>query len=221
MSERLPLFPLGSVLFPGLLLPLHIFEERYRQLVRDLLEQPEEQRRFGVVTITQGHEVGAEALQETARVGCVAELRKVEQYDDGRYDITTTGTARFRVDTIDDSGSYLQADVTPLTDEEGDGAGAYVPGVTKLFQRYCELLRSLGARVQGPDELPDEPVHLSYLVGAAVVLDRHERQRLLEAPDGATRLRDELALLRREISVLQTWPALPGSELLNTDFSAN
>lgn len=221
MTERLPLFPLGSVLFPGLVLPLHIFEERYRRLVRDLLELPEGQRRFGVVAITQGHEVGAQALKETAGVGCVAEVRQVEPYDDGRYDIVTNGTTRFRLESIDDTGPYLQAEVAPLPDEEGAGAAAYVPGVTKLFQRYCELLQSLGASVQGPDELPDEPVHLSYLVAAAVILDRRERQRLLEATDGATRLHEELSMLRREISLLRNFPALPASELLTTEFSNN
>lgn len=221
MSERLPLFPLGSVLFPGLLLPLHIFEERYRQLVRDLLAQPEDQRRFGVVAITQGHEVGAQAVEETADVGCVAEVRQIDPHDDGRYDLVSTGTTRFRIESIDDSGPYLQADVTPLPEEEGEWAGAFVPGVAKLFERYCELLKSLGASVHGPEELPDEPVHLSYLVAAAVILDRHERQQLLEAPDGASRLRHELGLLRQEISVLQTFPALPASELLSTEFSTN
>lgn len=221
MSERLPLFPLGSVLFPGLLLPLHIFEDRYRRLVHDLLERPEEERRFGVVAITEGHEVGADALKETAAVGCVAELRDVETYDDGRYDIVTTGTTRFRVESVDDSQPYLQADVTALPEDEGDASGAYVPGVAKLFQRYCELLRSLGASVRGPDELPHEPVHLSYLVAAAAILDRHERQRLLEAGDATERLRDVLGLLRREISLLRAFQALPGSELLSTEFSNN
>ncbi len=221
MTERIPLFPLGSVLFPGLLLPLHIFEDRYRRLVQDLLDQPEDQRRFGVVAITLGHEVGTGAVQETAEVGCIAEVRQVEPYDDGRYDIVTTGTTRFRLEAVDDSLPYLQAEATPLPEEPGDDAGAYVAGVTTLFQRYCGLLRSLGARVQVPEELPDEPVQLSYLVGAAVILDRQEKQRLLAATDGAARLRYELGLLWREISVLQSMPALPASELLSTEFSRN
>lgn len=221
MDKRVPLFPLGSVLFPGLVLPLHIFEERYRQLVRDLLDRPEEERQFGVVAITQSHEVDPQAVKETAEIGCMAEVRQVESYDDGRFDIVTTGTSRFRVKSVDDSLAYLQADVALLSEEEGHGAGAYVPGVLTLFNRYCRLLRSLGASVQGPDELPEEPVHLSYLVAAAVILDRHERQRLLEVDDSAVRLRHELGLLWREISVLQHFPALPASELLSTQFSSN
>lgn len=221
MTERLPLFPLSSVLFPGLMLPLHIFEERYCRLVRDLLEQAEENQRFGVVMITRGHEVGAEAAQETAGIGCVAEIRQVDSDDEGHYDIVATGAGRFTIDAFDNSLPYLQADVTPLDEEEGEQAGAYVTGVSTLFQRYCGLLRSLGASVEGPDELPDEPVQLSYLVAAAVILDRHERQQLLEANDGARRLRQELGLLWREISVLQSIPALPASELLSTEFSVN
>lgn len=221
MNERLPLFPLGSVLFPGLVVPLHIFEERYRRLVRELLELPEEQRRFGAVAITEGHEVGAESLPKTAGVGCVAEIQEVETYDDGRYDIVTTGTTRFRLESVDDSLPYLQAEITPLSEEEGDEARAYVPGVCAFFHRYCRVLGSLSVSVEGPEELPEDPVQLSYLVGAAVVLDRHERQQLLEATDAAARLRHELTLLWRELSVLQNIPALPGSELLSTQFSSN
>lgn len=221
MDKRVPIFPLESVLFPGLVLPLHIFEERYRQLVRDLLDRPEEERQFGVVATTRGHEVGPQALEQAADIGCMAAVRQVEAYDDGRFDIVTTGTTRFRVEAVDDSMAYPQADVALLSEEEGHGAGAFVPGVLTLFDRYCRLLRALGASVQGPDELPDEPVHLSYLVAAAVILDRHERQRLLEVDESAARLRQELRLLWREISLLQRLPALPASELLSTEFSSN
>ena len=91
MSETLPLFPLGTVLYPGLLLPLHIFEERYRQLVRDLLDGPEP-RRFGVIAIRKGRETGVAGISSLHEIGCTATLRRVAEHDDGRFDLVTVGT---------------------------------------------------------------------------------------------------------------------------------
>jgi len=84
MPEMLPLFPLGAVLYPGMLLPLNIFEERYRQLVRDLLDQPEP-REFGVIAIRHGRETGIDGVSDLYEVGCTAEVRQVEEHEDGRY----------------------------------------------------------------------------------------------------------------------------------------
>ena len=86
MSERLPLFPLGTVLFPGLLLPLHIFDDCYRQLVHQLLDGPEP-RRFGVIAIRKGRETGIEGVSSLYEVGCTATLRETEEHDDGRFDL--------------------------------------------------------------------------------------------------------------------------------------
>src|SRR3954471_6672549 len=92
VTVRLPLFPLGTVLFPGVPLPLHIFEERYRLLVRDLMAIPEGQpRRFGVVAIREGREVGADGVRALYSVGCTAELRQVQQYSDRRFYIVSGG----------------------------------------------------------------------------------------------------------------------------------
>jgi len=128
VTERIPLFPLGAVLYPGLMLPLHIFEDRYRALVRDLVagrddqvgnqlgNQPNNEGApyFGVVAIRAGREVGAagvEGLSALHEVGCTAELRGVEEYEDGRDDIVTTGSRRFRLLGLDTYKAYLQAEV--------------------------------------------------------------------------------------------------------------
>src|ERR1043166_4285938 len=102
MAEKLPLFPLGTVLFPGLVLPLHIFEERYRRLVRGLLGEsgPDE---FGVVAIRKGRETGIDGVSSLYEVGCTATLRQVDSRDDGRFDLVTLGTQRFRLLGLDDS----------------------------------------------------------------------------------------------------------------------
>ena len=123
MTDTLPLFPLGTVLFPGLLLPLHIFEERYRQLVQDLLDGPEP-RRFGVIAIRKGRETGIEGVSSLYEVGCTATLRETEEHDDGGFDLVTVGTQRFRLDALDESRPYLQGEVEFLAEDEGDSAAA-------------------------------------------------------------------------------------------------
>src|ERR1700749_1711225 len=123
MGTMLPLFPLGAVLYPGLLLPLHIFEERYRQLVRDLQDGPEP-KRFGVIAIRQGRETGVDGIQALHEIGCTATLRQVKELEDGRYDIVTVGTERFRLTDLDDSRPYLQGQVDLLSEKTGDPAAA-------------------------------------------------------------------------------------------------
>jgi uncharacterized protein len=215
VTVRLPLFPLGSVLFPGVLLPLHIFEDRYRQLVRHLLAAPEESRSFGVVAIREGHEVGADGVRALYDVGCVARLRRVEPYEDGRFDLVTSGSARFRLDAVEDGGPYLEADVELLGEPEGADAEASAALVTLAFEEYLE---ALGSEVE---ELPADPGAVSYLVAAAAVLDLRVKQRLLEAPDTTTRLRTELALLRRETELFEMLPSLPAVDLTRTPASPN
>ena len=231
MTVRLPLFPLGTVLYPGLLLPLHIFEERYRTLVRDLTggrtgEQPEEGApTFGVIAIRQGREVGADGIRELHDVGCTAEIRRVEALPDGRFDLVTTGAQRFRLLKLDvDAAPYLVGEVEYLDEQvESDSDATVLAGsVARQYLAYRDQLLSLqgqAPRVRGP--LPAEPVVLSYLVAAAMVLDRQDKQDLLEAPDVAARLRSELALLRRERVMLTHLPSLPGADIAREAGSPN
>ena len=223
MSHRLPLFPLGTVLFPGLVLPLHIFEERYRTLVRELLELPEDERRFGVVAIRQGREVGADGVEALYDVGCVAHLRRAEGYDDGRFDIVSTGTARFRLQELDEQGPYLRGEVEVLPDQMGAAPEAPLldRAVRAAFVDYLAALsEATGDEIEVP-ELPDSPMVLGYLVAATTALDLDERQRLLAEPDGASRLRAELALLRRERTLLRHLSAAPAPELTRGPISPN
>lgn len=223
MSLRLPLFPLGLVLFPGLVLPLHVFEERYRLLVRELLELPEDERRFGVIAIRQGREVGADGIEALYDVGCVAHLRRTEAYEDGRFDIVTTGTARFRLGELDASGPYLAGQVEVLPDEMGDAPEAPLldRAVRAAFADYLVALAGAsGDEIEVPD-LPDSSLVLGFLVAATTALDLDERQRLLALADGGTRLRAELALLRREATLLRHLAAAPAPELVRGPISLN
>ena len=223
MPESLPLFPLGTVLLPGLVLPLHVFEERYRVLVRELLALPEEERRFGVIAIRQGREVGADGVQALYEVGCVAHLRRVEPYEDGRFDIVTTGTARFRLDALDEQGPYLTGEVEVLPDAMGDAPEAPLldrAGRAAFAGYLAALSEASGEEIELP-ELPDNPLVLGFLVAATTALDLDERQRLLALDDGVTRLRAELALLRRETTLLRHLSAAPAPELARGPISLN
>ena len=224
MPERLPLFPLGLVLLPGLLLPLHVFEERYRDLVRDLLELPEGARRFGVVAIREGREVGSDGVTALHEVGCVAQLRRVTPYEDGRFDIVATGAQRFRLTGLAEGASYATGLVEWLPDDLGqpDEAALLDRAVRTAFGTYVAALAE--ARGEEPEEVGDLPTDglvLSYVVAASVVVDLEDRQRLLAQPDGVARLRAELALLRREATLLRTLTALPAPELARSPVSPN
>ena len=223
MPDALPLFPLGLVLMPGLLLPLHVFEERYRLLVGELLELPEDQRQFGVVAIRQGREVGADGVTALHEVGCAAQVRRVTPYEDGRFDIVTTGARRFRLTDLDDSGPYLVGQVDWLPEDLGPEQEAALldRAVRAAFAAYlAELAQASGEELEVPD-LPSDPVVLSHLVAATVSVDLVDRQALLAEPDGRSRLRAELRLLRRETVLLHTLQAVPSPELARGPVSPN
>jgi Lon protease-like protein len=218
----MPLFPLGTVLFPGLVLPLHIFEDRYRQLVRDLLAKPEP-REFGVIAIRHGRETGIDGVSDLYEVGCTAEIREVEELEDGRFALVTVGSQRFRLKGLADPAPYLAADVDLLDDEVGDEAAAAlaVKPVQKAFLTYLAALADQrGVSFEVP-ELPDEPVLLSYLVAAAIVVDMQDKQRLLAAPDAVRRLAADRELLSREIRMLRTLPTTPAPELRYSPYNPN
>ncbi len=232
MTARLPLFPLGTVLFPGLVLPLHVFEPRYRELVRHLLDLPAGQaREFGVVAIQRGWEVGAEpssgappapatsAALTLHEVGCTAEVRQVTELPDGRYDLVTVGRQRFRIARVDQAASpYLVAEVDWLPEPPGQeqAADLLAPRVLATFRQYLGLMRGPQTGGSGSpagdeigEQLPEDPTVLSHLVAATAALTLDDRQRLLAAPDTASRLRAELRLLAREAALLRQVRAVP------------
>jgi len=222
MSETLPLFPLGTVLYPGLLLPLHVFEERYRQLVRDLLAGPEP-RTFGVIAIREGRETGPNGILTLHEVGCTATVRQVTELDDGRYDLVTVGTQRFLLTGTDDTRPYLQGQVELLGEETGDESGAVLAArsVQDAFRTYLGALAERGVTQVSVPELPDDPILLSYLVAASMVIDLRDKQALLAEPDALHRLVTERMLLSRETTMLRTLTATPAPDLRNSPYSSN
>ncbi|MFI9200832.1 LON peptidase substrate-binding domain-containing protein [Streptomyces sp. NPDC053048] len=243
-TARLPIFPLNSVLFPGLVLPLNVFEQRYRTMMRALAQLPEDApRRFGVVAIRDGHEVAPSApgLPDEARpepgpatgfgpdpmkafhtVGCVADAATIRERQNGTYEVLATGTTRFRLLSVDTSGPYLTGEVEEIEERQGDEAGALASGVVRAFRAYQKRLAGASeASLAGRAELPGEPRVLSYLVAAAAVLDTPAKQRLLQAPDTASRLSEELRLLRAETAVIGKLPSLPAVDLTRRPTSPN
>ncbi len=214
MAQRLPLFPLGTVLVPGLVLPLNIFEPRYRQLVADLEDRPEDEREFGVVAIREGGEVGAGSLRALYDIGCAASLQEVSTAPDGRSQILSTGVRRFRLLDLDVESEtpYLTGLVEWLDEVDGDADPALSLRSRALWDRYTDLLGGFGPQVV--QDLPTEPGPLSYLLTTAVVMPLHERQSLLAAPTDASRLAAVNRFLQQEVAIMSVVPSLP---LLDVD----
>jgi uncharacterized protein len=229
MSELLPLFPLSTVLFPSMRLPLHVFEERYRLLVAHLRQEPEP-RRFGVIAIRKGREVGADGITALYDVGCVATVQQITPHADGRFDLATVGTERFRLLRVDDGLPYFRAEVEPLKDTSGTEDGSVlsesalkgaVNRVQAGFRGYLNALADRGGGVISVADLPDEGELLSYVVGAAMIIDLPERQSLLAAPTALDRLKLERSLLVRETAMLRATTSRPAPDYTFEQFSQN
>jgi Lon protease-like protein len=159
---EIPLFPLHQVLCPGIVLPLHVFEDRYRAMTRRCLDTGEP---FGVVLIRDGHEIGTKGVATLAGVGAFAEIREAGRYPDGRYDLLAAATGRFAIDSVDAQREpYLLAEVTPLDDEVGDEGRAerLAARAIQRFVRYLDLMR---ARDGESSEVLDIRVEIDATVG--------------------------------------------------------
>jgi Lon protease-like protein len=159
---EIPLFPLHQVLCPGIVLPLHIFEDRYRAMTRHCLDTGEP---FGVVLIRDGREIGTKGAVTLAGVGAFAEIREAGRYPDGRYDLLAAATGRFSIDSVDAQREpYLVAEVTPLDDEVGDETRAehLAARAIRRFVRYLDLMR---ARDGESSDVLDIRVEIDATVG--------------------------------------------------------
>jgi uncharacterized protein len=198
VERELPLFPLEQVvLFPGMPLPLRIFEERYKVMIAAC--QVTDQT-FGVLLIRSGREVGPAAVPE--RVGCTARMVRIDRLPDGQMHILTVGEHRFRLrgaPRLAPEG-YLLGEVEIVVDELADVPGELASDVTREFQKYRAAALKLAGRQQSSDafQVETDPVRLSYQVAASLQVHPRERQHLLGLDDAVARLQRELAMLRRE-----------------------
>ncbi len=202
-TVELPLFPLNTVLFPGQLLPLHIFEERYRLMIRRCLA---EDTMFGVVLIRHGAEVGQTA--EPHEIGTVARIVESTHLANGTLDITTVGVERFRIRRLLHDQPYLRGEVESFPiDAVDDPETVRLTGrVRQQVGRYIELIaQAVGLKIQ-VGEMPEAPQQVGYLAAIAMQIDSHEKQALLGSNTLTEILSREGDLLRREVALL-TWMA--------------
>jgi Lon protease-like protein len=224
VREQLPIFPLNTVMFPGVRVPLHVFEDRYRALVHHLLAIPDKSLRlFGIVAIREGYEVGQHGVHSVHRVGCVVQMTSVEPYEDGRFDIEVLGRQRMRLDGLDTSGEFLVGDVEMLTERTAKGSDA-AREAARTYDTFEEYRRRL-SQMRGGDvldgDLPRDPEFLSYSLAATCLLTLAERQALLEADTPLDRLVMLRFALREEMRAMRAIPSLPATEVARTSWSPN
>jgi Lon protease-like protein len=213
----LPLFPLQTVLWPGVTLPLHIFEPRYRQLTVDLMTGTVPEKRFGVIALAPSAGVEVTSLEQLKPIGCAAILRQASRLPDGRFDIVTLGEHRFRLLSVDcEKAPYLMGTVEWLPDAPamipgqraaGDTVMALIDSARAAYRRYCQA-----AWKQGDWSEPDDDVDiaaLAHLLATDCLLPLEDRQRILEETRPLHRLRLVTQLLSREAGILATLRAVP------------
>ncbi len=198
---ELPLFPLDVVLFPGVVLPLHIFEPRYREMIADCQQQ---KRPFGVVLARPG---SLPLLEEPFPVGTMAEIRELDQLEDGRYILMAVGVQRFRILSQHRERPYLSGLVELYEDvaEPAEDLDFHFKQAYRLFGMYIEMLLK-AANEQDKDmqeHLPGRPEELSHFIAYFLDLQNEQKQHFLELTSTLQRLKEEIAILRHEVPLMQ------------------
>ena len=205
MSFEMPLFPLSVVLFPGMPLPLHIFEPRYRLMIERCLDNDST---FGVAQIIEGQEGYADT--RPAPIGCAAEIIEVSPYADGRLNVQTLGTRRFEILSYREQDDYLVGTCQWLEDDgDEDGLVRASMRIRGLLSRYFDSLSlstALPAEL-GDLDVPQDPYALSMFIAAIMTLPNNQKQTLLEMTSTKARLEVEEFLLERAEIVHRAYAA--------------
>lgn len=221
MADPLPMFPLNSVLFPGVSVPLTVFEDRYRALVHHLLrvEDPA-MRLFASVGIREGYEVGDHGAQSLYRVGVRLQLTEVEANPDGTFDVVAVGQERIQLDRLETSGPFPVGHVTDRPEPSTAVPEQLVEQARATFTAYRAALAEIRSDPY-TGSLPRDPMWLSWTLAAVAPLPMPERQSLLEADDATERLILVTDLLRSELRAMNVIPSLPATEVARTRWSPN
>ena len=221
MSDSLPMFPLNAVLFPGVSVPLKVFEDRYRALVHHLLRVTDPTERvFGSVGIREGYEVGEHGAQWLFRIGCRVKMTEVEANPDGTFDLVAVGLDRIELEHLDTTGVYPVGQVTPVAEPEVSVPDGVADRARLAFEAYREALVEIDREPPSGD-LPRDPAYLSWALAAMAPLTLPERQAMLEAESADDRLRMITDVLRGELRTMRVLPSLPATEIARTRWSPN
>ncbi len=199
---NLPLFPLNTVLFPGLPLKLTIFEPRYKQMLKRCLDTGE---KFGVVLIKRGKEALG-PLADPYQIGCTAQLVQVEQGRDEHYDVTTIGRERFRIISLDRTTyPYLSGNVELFPFSDGDPTHLQYSArqLRPWVKRYFDVLSETSNTQMDSRYLPNDPIGLAFLATYLLQIPAEEKQKVLEIEQANEVLQSVKALFRREIALLR------------------
>ncbi len=219
--DPLPMFPLNTVLFPGVSVPLKVFEDRYRALVHHLLRVPDPtDRTFGTVAIREGYEVGDHGAQSLYKVGCRVRMTDVESHPDGTFDLVAVGLERIELERLDTSGSFPLGHCAVRPETRSEVPDEVVERARAVFTAYRVALTEIRGDPY-PAELPQDPTYLSWILAAVAPLPMPDRQALLEAEDAALRLTLVTDLLRSELRAIHVIPSLPATEVARTRWSPN
>ena len=221
MSDPLPMFPLNSVVFPGMTLPLHVFEDRYRMLVNHLLTVDDPaQRIFGTVAIREGYEVGDHGAQSVYRVGCVLQLTEADRRPDGTFDIVVVARQRLMLDHMERGGDFPLGTATLVTEPATEVPEVVLHRARATFTAFRAAMVALqGDPFSGT--LPRDPDYLAWTLSALSPLPMAERQSLLEATDATERLELVTRLLGDELRAINVIPSLPATQMARTAWSPN
>ncbi len=189
---EIPLFPLNLVLFPGMPLPLHIFEERYKAMIGDCMRY---NTPFGVSLIRSGQEVGSPA--DPQPIGTTTRVLRSQMLEQGRINVMTKGERRFEIVEITQQEPHVAALVRLLDEPVGDDFSGISSEITEEFSRLMRNLISLTGGYASQVEIPTDPVELSYTIAANLEAPVPVRQELLEVPTAADRLNRLVPLLKR------------------------
>src|SRR3954454_20636711 len=215
------MFPLNAVLFPGVTVPLTVFEDRYRALIHHLKRIPDPAHRvFGTVGIREGYEVGEHGAQSLYRVGVRMQLTEIEENADGTFEVVAVGLERIQLDSLDPGDLFPVGHVTDRPDPEAQVAEAVLEKARIAFTAYRAALADIRADPYS-GSLPRDPTYLSWTLAAVAPLPMPERQALLEAEDAGVRLVMVTDLLRSELRAMNVIPSLPATEVARTRWSPN
>jgi hypothetical protein len=214
------MFPLNAVLFPGVSVPLTVFEDRYRAMVHHLLRVDPDERYFGSVGIREGYEVGEHGAQSLFRIGCRVKMTDVESHPDGTFSVVAVGMDRIALEHLDVTGAYPVGRVVERPEAPARVDREIVELARATFVAYRAVLADFRDDPY-PHALPHDPAYLSWTLAAVAPLPLHERQALLEAEDAGSRLRMVTELLRAELRAMNVIPSLPATEVARTRWSPN